>query len=48
MLALTLFRSLQDFRNFRVDRMRSLQTLGESFCDEAGKTLAGLLQLVRA
>jgi predicted DNA-binding transcriptional regulator YafY len=38
----------QDFRNFRVDRMRSLQTLDESFRDEAGKTLADLLRLVRA
>ena len=38
----------QDFRNFRVDRMRSLQTLDESFRDEAGKTLADLLRLVRS
>jgi len=38
----------RDFRNFRVDRIRTLQTLPESFRDEAGKTLADLLRLVRA
>jgi predicted DNA-binding transcriptional regulator YafY len=38
----------QDFRSFRVDRIRALQPLPESFRDEAGKTLADLLRLVRA
>jgi len=38
----------QDFRNFRVDRMRALQSLPETFRDEPGKTLADLLRLVRA
>ena len=38
----------QDFRNFRVDRMRTLQPLPETFRDEPGKTLADLLRLVRA
>jgi predicted DNA-binding transcriptional regulator YafY len=38
----------QDFRNFRVDRMRMLQSLPETFRDEPGKTLADLLRLVRA
>jgi predicted DNA-binding transcriptional regulator YafY len=38
----------QDFRSFRVDRMRTLQPLPESFRDEPGKTLADLLRLVRA
>ena len=37
----------QDFRNFRVDRMRTLQPLSETFRDEPGKTLADLLRLVR-
>jgi len=38
----------QDFRNFRVDRIRELQATGEAFRDEPGKTLADLLRLVRA
>jgi predicted DNA-binding transcriptional regulator YafY len=38
----------RDFRSFRVDRIRALQPLPESFRDEAGKTLADLLRLVRA
>jgi predicted DNA-binding transcriptional regulator YafY len=38
----------QDFRSFRVDRIRALQPLPESFRDEVGKTLADLLRLVRA
>jgi predicted DNA-binding transcriptional regulator YafY len=38
----------RDFRNFRVDRIRALQTPGDSFRDEPGKTLADLLRLVRA
>jgi predicted DNA-binding transcriptional regulator YafY len=38
----------QDFRNFRVDRMRTLLPLPETFRDEPGKTLADLLRLVRA
>jgi predicted DNA-binding transcriptional regulator YafY len=38
----------QDFRSFRVDRMRTLQSLPETFRDEPGKTLADLLRLVRA
>jgi predicted DNA-binding transcriptional regulator YafY len=38
----------QDFRNFRVDRMRTLQPLPETFRDAPGKTLADLLRLVRA
>jgi len=38
----------RDFRNFRVDRIRTLQASSESFRDEPGKTLADLLRLVRA
>ena len=38
----------QDFRNFRVDRIRELQATSEAFRDEPGKTLADLLRLVRA
>src|SRR6185295_14527126 len=38
----------QDFRSFRVDRIRTLQTLPEAFRDESGKTLADLLRIVRA
>ena len=38
----------RDFRNFRVDRIRALQTSPESFRDEPGKTLADVLRLVRA
>jgi len=38
----------RDFRNFRVDRIRALHAVGDSFRDEAGKTLADLLRLVRA
>jgi len=31
-----------DFRNFRVDRIQSLQVLDERFRDEPGKTLADM------
>lgn len=34
-----------DFRSFRLDRIKGLQTLDESFRDEPGKTLAELLRL---
>jgi predicted DNA-binding transcriptional regulator YafY len=35
-----------EFRNFRVDRIRRLAVLDERFRDEAGKTLADLLRAV--
>jgi len=38
----------QEFRNFRVDRMRALSALDERFRDEPGKTLADLFRLVQA
>lgn len=34
-----------DFRNFRVDRIASLDVLDESFRDEPGRTLADLFRL---
>jgi predicted DNA-binding transcriptional regulator YafY len=34
----------QDFRSFRLDRIRELDTLDERFRDEAGKTLADLMR----
>jgi predicted DNA-binding transcriptional regulator YafY len=37
-----------DFRNFRVDRMRSFDTLTESFEQSPGQTLADFLKKVRA
>jgi len=37
-----------DFRNFRVDRILSLQVLDERFRDEPGKTLTDLLRSVEA
>jgi predicted DNA-binding transcriptional regulator YafY len=38
----------QDFRNFRVDRIESLDVRKQHFTDEAGKTLADLLRAVRS
>lgn len=35
----------QDFRNFRVDRIRAIETLAERFRDEPGKTLPDLLRI---
>jgi predicted DNA-binding transcriptional regulator YafY len=35
----------QDFRNFRVDRIESLQVSDDSFRDEPGRTLADLLRV---
>jgi predicted DNA-binding transcriptional regulator YafY len=35
----------QDFRNFRVDRIESLQVSDDSFRDEPGRTLADLLRI---
>ncbi len=37
----------RDFRNFRVDRIEALQVSDIHFLDEAGKTLADLLRLVK-
>lgn len=34
----------QDFRTFRLDRIRALHTLDDRFRDEAGKTLADLMR----
>lgn len=34
----------QDFRSFRIDRLRSAQVLDEGFRDEPGRTLADLLR----
>lgn len=38
----------QDFRNFRVDRIQSLDVLDERFRDEPGRTLADLFRAVEA
>lgn len=38
----------QDFRNFRLDRVRAHETLDQRFADEPGKTLADLLRAVGA
>jgi predicted DNA-binding transcriptional regulator YafY len=38
----------QDFRSFRIDRVRRCETLDEGFRDEPGKTLADLLRAVEA
>ena len=37
-----------DFRGFRIDRMDAVEVLPERFRDEAGKTLADMLRLVKA
>jgi predicted DNA-binding transcriptional regulator YafY len=37
-----------DFRNFRVDRMQSFNTLPETFTQKPGQTLADFLKKVRA
>jgi predicted DNA-binding transcriptional regulator YafY len=37
----------QDFRSFRIDRVRECQVLDDGFRDEPGKTLADLLRAVR-
>ncbi|APW35956.1 DNA-binding transcriptional regulator [Rhodoferax koreense] len=37
----------QDFRSFRIDRIRQWQVLDASFRDEAGKTLADMLRKVK-
>ena len=37
----------EDFRNFRVDRMRELVSLDERFEDEPGKTMGDFLEQVR-
>jgi predicted DNA-binding transcriptional regulator YafY len=38
----------QDFRSFRIDRVRDLELLDERFRDEPGRTLADLLRAVGA
>jgi predicted DNA-binding transcriptional regulator YafY len=38
----------QDFRSFRVDRMRAVDATGERFREEPGRTLADLLRAVGA
>lgn len=38
----------QDFRSFRIDRVRSVEMLDERFSDEPGRTLADLLRAVGA
>lgn len=38
----------QDFRSFRLDRVRGVETLDERFRDEPGRTLADLLRAVGA
>ena len=38
----------QDFRSFRVDRIKALQVLDERFRDEPGRTLADLMRAVGA
>jgi predicted DNA-binding transcriptional regulator YafY len=40
--------SRQAFRNFRVDRIESLQVTDAHFSDDAGKTLSDLLRFVQA
>jgi predicted DNA-binding transcriptional regulator YafY len=38
----------QDFRSFRIDRVRRCEVLAETFRDEPGRTLADLLRAVEA
>ena len=38
----------QDFRSFRIDRVRAFEPLDERFADEPGRTLADLLRAVGA
>ena len=36
--------SREDFRNFRIDRIESLEVLDTTFCDEPGRTLADMMR----
>jgi predicted DNA-binding transcriptional regulator YafY len=38
----------QDFRSFRVDRMKTVEVLPQRFCDEAGRRLADFLRQVQS
>jgi predicted DNA-binding transcriptional regulator YafY len=38
----------KDFRNFRLDRVKSCDRTGDTFPDEPGKTLDDFLRTVRA